>query len=67
LSTVPGMIVCGFSATLALSELRSAILADFDMRGSAISALTVAARALSDSFLCLFINSFLILVVLKLS
>jgi hypothetical protein len=36
-TTVPGMIVLGFSAVLAVSELRSAILADFAMRGSAIS------------------------------
>jgi hypothetical protein len=47
--------------------LRSAILADFDMRGSAISVLTLAVRALPGSFFCLFIDSFVILVVLKLS
>ena len=65
LSTVPGMTVRGFSLTLVLSALRSAILADFDMRGSAISVLTLAVRVLPDSFLCLVIDSFVILVVLK--
>jgi hypothetical protein len=65
LSTVPGMTVLDLSTTPVLSALSSAILAEFDMRGSAISALTLAVRALHDSFLCLFIDSFEILVVLK--
>jgi hypothetical protein len=37
LSTVPGMTVLGRYETLAVSDSRSAILADFDIRGSAIS------------------------------
>jgi hypothetical protein len=58
-------MVLGCCETLALSDSSSAILADFDMRGSAISALTLAVRALPDSFLRRFIDSFVILVVLK--
>jgi hypothetical protein len=37
LSTVPGMLVLGCSATLAVSKFRSAILADLAIRGFAIS------------------------------
>ena len=42
--------------TLALSALSSAILADFDMRGCAISVLTLAVRALYDSLFCRFMD-----------
>src|SRR5580704_14118929 len=50
LSTVPGMVVLGRSEILAVSKLSSAILADFDMRGSAISVWT-ASIGLLGSFL----------------
>jgi hypothetical protein len=53
LSTVPGMTVLGCSGIVAVSELRSAILADLDMRGSAISACTPTSIVLLGSFLCL--------------
>ena len=65
LSTVPGMMVLGFCETLDSSDLCSAILADLDMRGSAISVLTLAVMALLDSFFRLFIDSFVTLVALK--
>jgi hypothetical protein len=53
------MVVLGRSDILAVSKLSSAILADFDMRGSAISVWTLAGIALLSSFLCLlFIDSF---------
>jgi hypothetical protein len=55
------MLVLGCCKTLDLSDSRSAILADCDMRGSAISALTLAVIASPGSFLCLFIDSFVIL------
>jgi len=59
LSTVPGMTVLGCLGIAAVPELRSAILADLDMRGSAISAWTPASIVLVGSFLCLlFIDSF---------
>jgi len=48
LSTVPGMTVLGGCETLAVSDSSSAILADFDMRGSAISVLTLASIVLPD-------------------
>jgi hypothetical protein len=59
LSTVPGMTLLGRSEILDVSELSSAILADLDMRGSAISVWT-ASIVLLGSFLCLllFMNSF---------
>jgi hypothetical protein len=57
LSTVPGMMVLGLSKILAVSELRSAILADFDMRGSAISVLMPAGIAFTDFLWRFFMNS----------
>ena len=61
LSTVPGMTVVGCSAILAVSELSSAIFADLDIRGFAISARTPTSILLLVSFLCLllFMDSFL--------
>jgi hypothetical protein len=58
LSTVPGMTVFGRSEILAVSNLSSAILADFDMRGSAISVWTMARIALPDSLVCFFMDLF---------
>jgi hypothetical protein len=58
LSTVPGMVVLGLSDTLAVSKLLSAILADFDMRGSAISALMLAGIALPNFLLRFFMGLF---------
>jgi hypothetical protein len=58
LSTVPGMTVLGCSETLAVFDLSSAILADFDMRGSAISALMLAGIALPNLFLRFFMGLF---------
>jgi hypothetical protein len=53
------MVVLGRSEILAVFKLSSAILADFDMRGSAASVWTLAGIALLSSFLCLlFIDSF---------
>jgi hypothetical protein len=52
LSTVPGIEVLGCSGTRATSKFSSAIRADFAMRGFAISFLTLACVAASDSFLC---------------
>jgi hypothetical protein len=55
--TVPGMTVLGCCETLAVSDSSSAILADFDMRRSAISVLTLASIVLFD-FLRFFIGFF---------
>ena len=55
LSTVPGMVVLGCSGTRVVSRFSSVVLADLAMRGLAISFLTLARIALSDSllvFLC---------------
>jgi hypothetical protein len=52
-STVPGMTVFGRSEILDVSKLSSAILADLDIRGSAISALTLAGMVLLGSFFLL--------------
>jgi hypothetical protein len=64
LSTVPGMTVLGWCETLAVSDSRSAILADFDMRGSAISALMLAGIAFAVFVLRFFIGLFVFTVVL---
>jgi hypothetical protein len=54
------MTVLGCTEILAVSKLSSAILADLDMRGSAISVWTLAGIVLLSSFLCLllFMDSF---------
>jgi len=55
LATVPGMVVPGCSGIRAVFKFHCAILTDLAMRGSAISFLTLARIALSDSsllFLC---------------
>ena len=57
LSTVPGIVVLGFSDILAVFKLLSAILADFDMRGSAISALMLTGIAFNDFLLSFFMSS----------
>jgi hypothetical protein len=54
---MPGMTVLGFCKTLAVSDSSFAILADFDTRGSAISALMLADIALTDFLLCFFMTS----------
>ena len=59
LSTVPGMTVLGCCETLAVSDSISAILADFDMRGSANSALMLAGIALPNFLLRFFMSLFL--------
>jgi hypothetical protein len=51
-STVPGMVVLGRSEILAVSKLSSAILADFDMRGSAISVWTASIVLLGSFWVC---------------
>jgi hypothetical protein len=51
LSTVPGMVALGSSGTRALSIFRPAILADLDMRGFAISFLTLEYVASPGNFL----------------
>jgi len=56
LSTVPGMVELGCSGIRAVSRFRSATLADLVMRGFAISLLTLARVAMSDSFLVLLCN-----------
>ncbi len=53
LSTSPGMVVLGRSGIREVSKFSSAILADLDMRGFAISFLTLACVALPNSFLVL--------------
>jgi len=53
LSTVPGMVALGCSRIRAVSRFRSATLADLAMRGFAISFVTLARVAVSDSFLVL--------------
>jgi len=58
LSTVPGMTVLGRCETLAVSDSRSAILADFDMRGRAISFWTRTNTSFPGVFLRFFIGSF---------
>src|SRR5580704_16380902 len=58
LSTVPGMTVLGRCETLAVSDSRSAILADFDMRGRAISFWTRTNTSFPGVFLPFFIGSF---------
>ena len=58
LSTVPGMTVLGSCDTLAICDSSSALLADFDMRGSAISFWTRANTSFSGAFLRFFIGSF---------
>src|ERR1035438_2388285 len=55
LSTVPGMTVLVCSGIRAASRFCSAILADLDMRGSAISVWTLAGIALLSSF-CLLLS-----------
>jgi hypothetical protein len=51
LATVPGMVVLGGSEIRAVSRFSSAIFADLDIRGVAISFLTLARLALPSSFL----------------
>ncbi|MHB8486288.1 MAG: hypothetical protein ACYDCM_11275 [Candidatus Acidiferrales bacterium] len=55
LATVPGMVALGCSGIRPVSKFSSAILADFAMRGFAISFLflTLDPVALPDSFLAL--------------
>jgi hypothetical protein len=53
LPTVPGMVVLGCSGIRAVSRFSSASLADLAMRGFAISLLTLARVALSESLLVL--------------
>jgi hypothetical protein len=55
---MPGMTVLGFWATLAVSDSSSAILADFDMRGNAISFWMRARISFPGFFLRFFIDSF---------
>jgi hypothetical protein len=55
LSTVPGMVVLGRSRVRVVSRFSSIILADLAVRGLAISFVTLARIAVSDSlsaFLC---------------
>jgi hypothetical protein len=52
-ATVPGMVVLGCSGIRAVSRFSSASLADLAMRGFAISLLTLARVALSESLLVL--------------
>ena len=56
LSTVPGMVVLGCSEIRAASRFSSVILADLAVRGFAISFLTLARIALSDSLLLFLCN-----------
>ena len=58
LSTMPGRMVFGFSEILAVFDSSSAILADFAIRGSAISAVRAAGIAFSDFLGCFFMNLF---------
>src|ERR1700727_1328606 len=58
LSTIPGMTVLGCAETLAVSDSSSAFLADFDMRGRAISVLMLASIALPDFDLRFFMDLF---------
>ena len=53
LSTVPGKVVLGRSRIRAVSRFNSAIRADLAMRGLAISFVTLARVAVSDSVLAL--------------
>lgn len=52
LSTVPGIVVLGWSGTRAVSRFRSAILADLAIRGCAISFFTLARVVSLGTFLC---------------
>jgi hypothetical protein len=54
LSTVPGMVVLGCSRIRAVSRFSSAILPDLDMRGFAISFLTLARVELPGFFFAFF-------------
>lgn len=53
---MPGTMVFGFSETLAPYDSRSAIFADFDMRGSAISFCMRASISCRGLFLCFFMD-----------